>query len=288
MIDKGGPPAPGEWPEVRVDDPAPPPQFVSVEEGTVLLRPPEVIAHGLVAGIPWYIQAWSTGPAPGAKWWDVMSAVGPEMEFMLGARGFMGGGGVSIRVPEGHTFTASGHFFGRAPNVIAWTGVVTQEVGRLEVALEDGRTRDVALHRGPEGTPRFFWFFPPRGVRAVIVTHGGGDRVLERVELPEADVTPDQNAGASVNLAGWRADGPPPGWPVEERAFAAGEGPRREEDFLLHIAPFPSSSCHRMSGRESRLLVDTEGMGAMVLTSRPGSSSSTWTVPASPPAACAC
>ncbi len=42
-----------------------------------------------------------------------------------------------------------------------------------------------------------------------------------------------------VNPFGWRAGGPPPGWPEEDREFAPGEGPRREEDFLLHVAPFP-------------------------------------------------
>jgi hypothetical protein len=63
--------------------------------------------------------------------------------------------------------------------------------------------------------------------------------VLERKTLPEVDVTPEQNAGTSVNPAGWRADRPPLGWPDEAREFAPGEGPRREEDFLLHIAPFP-------------------------------------------------
>jgi len=172
MVGVAEPPAPGEWPEVRAEGSAPPPDNVSVEEGTVLLCPPEVIAHGLVAGIPWNIQAWSTAPAPGAKWWEVMVAVGPEMEFTLGARGFLGGGGIHVRIPEGHFFTASGHFCGRVPYVISWSGVVAEEVERLEVALRDGRTKDVPLQDGPEGIPRFFWFFPPRGVPAEIVAYG--------------------------------------------------------------------------------------------------------------------
>ncbi len=239
MSGVGEPPAPGEWPEVRTKGDAPPPNSVSLEEGTVLAYPPEVIAHGFVAGIPWTIQAWSTATAPGAKWWEVMVAAGPQMEFHLGAHGFLGGGGIHVRVPDKHFFTASGHFFGRAPYVIAWAGVVTKEVERLEVVLEDGRAKEITLHDGPADISRFFWVFPPRGVPTEIVAYGRGDQVLERKTLPEVDVTPEQNAGTSVNPAGWRADRPPPGWPDEAREFAPGEGPRREEDFLLHIAPFP-------------------------------------------------
>jgi hypothetical protein len=235
----GEPPAPGEWPEVRTEGDAPPPNSVSVEEGTVLANPPEVIAHGFVAGIPWTIQAWSTAPAPGAKWWEAMVAVGPQMEFHLGAHGFLGGGGIHARVPDKHFVTASGHFFGRAPYVISWAGVVTTEVERLEVVLEDGRAKEIPLHDGPADISRFFWFFPPRGIPAEIVAYGRGERVLERKTLPEVDVIPEQNAGTSVNPAGWRADRPPPGWPEEAREFAPGEGPRREDDFLLHITPYP-------------------------------------------------
>lgn len=238
-MDVGGPPAPGEWPEVHDEGPVPPPDGVQAEEGTVLVQPPGVVAHGLVAGIPWTIQAWTTGPAPGASWWDVMEPVGPEMEFMLGAHGFLGGGGIGVRVPEGHAFTASGHFFGQVPYVISWTGVVAEEVERIEVRLADGRTKDVQLHEGPTGFPRYFWFFPPRGVPAEIVAYGRGGVVLERQALPEPEVPADANVGTGVNLSGWRSGGPPLGWPEDEREFAPGEGPRREEDFLLHIAPFP-------------------------------------------------
>lgn len=169
MAAVGEPPPPGEWPEVRTEGPPPAPDHIRVEEGTVLIRLPEVIAHGLVTGIPWAIQAWETGPARGAKWWEVMEPVGLEMELSLGAHGFLGGGGVHVRVPEGHAFTASGHFFGRVPHVIAWVGVVVDGVARLEVRLEDGRSRDVPLHPGLRGMPRFFWFFPPRGVPPEIV-----------------------------------------------------------------------------------------------------------------------
>ena len=239
MAGVGEPPPPGEWPEVRTDGLAPAPDPVHPEEGTVVVRPPEVIAHGSVTGIPWAIQAWETGPAPGAKWWEVMVAVGPEMEFSLGAHGFLGGGGVQVRVPEGHALTASGHFFGRVPHVIAWVGVVANEVARLEVRLEDGRSRNAPLHPALEGMPRFFWFFPPRGVPAEIVTYERGGRVLERAALPEPKVRPNANAGTGINPEGWRAGEPPPGWPTNEHEFAPGEGPRRDEDFLLHIAPFP-------------------------------------------------
>jgi len=233
------PPDQGEWPKVTSTGPRPPTTSVAVEEGTVLVEPSRVIAHGRVAGIPWRIQAWTTGPAPGANWWDVMEPVGPRMEFELGAGGFLGGGGVHVRVPEAHAFTASGHFFGRAPFVIAWAGSVSELVTRLEVSLADGRTRDIPLHEGPEGFPRLFWFFPPRGVPAELIAYGSGGGVLERHVLPEPEIEPEANVGTSVNPSGWRADQPPPGWPQEDRDFAPGEGPRREEDFLLHIAPFP-------------------------------------------------
>lgn len=239
MADVIEPPDQGEWPKVTSTGPAPPATSVVVEDGTVLVQPPRVVAHGRVAGIPWKIQAWTTGPAPGAKWWEVMEPVGPEMEFALGADGFLGGGGIHVRVPEGHAFTASGHFFGRAPYVIAWAGSVSQLVDRLEVSLADGRGRDIPLHQGPEGFPRLIWFFPPRGVSAELIAYTSGGEVVERRTLPEPEIDPGANAGISVNPPGWRANQPPPGWPAEDRDFASGEGPRREEDFLLHMAPFP-------------------------------------------------
>jgi hypothetical protein len=224
---------------VRTSGPAPEAEDVWVEEGTVLVHRSQVVAHGLVTGIPWKIQAWTTAPDPRAKWWEVMEAVGPEMEFHLGAHGFLGGGGIHARVAEGHVFIASGHFFGRVPHVISWAGVVVEGVERVEVRLQDGRSRDVPLHPGLAGMPRLFWFFPPRGVPAGIIAYGPDGRVLERTVLPEAGVSAGETAGTSVNPPGWRADRPPPGWPEEDREFAPGEGPRREDDFLLHIAPFP-------------------------------------------------
>jgi hypothetical protein len=235
----GEPPLPGEWPVVRTDIPAPASHEVIVEDGTLLVRSPQVIAHGLVTGIPWSIQAWKTGPAPGAKWWDVMQPVGWQMEFGLGADGFLGGGKVHVRVTEGHSVTASGHFFGRVRHVISWVGVVAKNVGHLEVHVGDTQTRQIPLHEAPGDLGRFFWFFPPRGVRPEIETFDGEGRPLERVALPEFEVAPESNAGTSVNPPGWREGTLPPGWPPEEHEFAAGEGPRREDDFLLHIAPFP-------------------------------------------------
>jgi hypothetical protein len=239
MPSVGEPPLPGEWPEVRTDVPAAPPDQVTVQEGTVLVRAPEVIAHGLVTGIPWSIQAWKTAPAPGAKWWEVMEPVGWHMEFGLGAHRFLGGGGVHVRVPEGHSFTASGHFFGRVPHVISWVGVVADGVVHLEVHLADGQTRQIPLREARGELGRFFWFFPPPAMRPEIVTFDREGRALERVALPELEVASESNAGTSVNPPGWREGTPPPGWPPDEREFAAGEGPRREDDFLLHIAPFP-------------------------------------------------
>jgi hypothetical protein len=154
-----------------------------------------VVAHGLVTVIPWKIQAWTTAPAPGAKWWEVMEAVGPEMEFHLGAHGFLGGGGIHARVAEGHVFTASGHFFGRVPHVISWAGVVVGEVDRVEVRLEDGRSRDVPLHPALAGMPRLFWFFPPRGVPAGIIAYGRGGRVLSAPCCPRRRFRPRRPPG---------------------------------------------------------------------------------------------
>jgi hypothetical protein len=76
-------------------------------------------------------------------------------------------------------------------------------------------------------------------VPAAIVAYGRGGRVLDRTGLPESEVSADENAGTSVNTPGWPEGRPPPGWPTKDRVFAPGEGPRREDDFLLHIASFP-------------------------------------------------
>lgn len=50
-------PALGEWPDVRTGGPGPEAEDVWVEEGAVLVHPPHVVAHGLISGIPWKIQA---------------------------------------------------------------------------------------------------------------------------------------------------------------------------------------------------------------------------------------
>jgi hypothetical protein len=227
------------WPAVETGGAPPDPSDPEVEEGTQLARPSEVIAHGTVDGIPWTVEAWVTEPAPGARWWDVMVAVGLQMTFMLGHQGFLGGGGFSVVIPEGHHLTLGGHLFGRIPNIAVWCGCVSDEVASLEVRLSDGRVESTEPQRTLEGFPRFFVFFLPGAVPAELIVSGPDGSSLERHDLPQHDVPPDANAGVAVISAGWRADGPPPGWPEDDRTFAPDEGPRREEDFLLHIAGFP-------------------------------------------------
>ena len=230
---------PRQWPAVETGGDPPDVSEPEVEAGTRLARPSAVVAHGTVDDIPWTIEGWVTEPAPGARWWDVMVGVGLQMTFMLGHQGFLGGGGFRVLIPEDHHLTLDGCLFGRVPKIAVWCGCVSEMVSSLEVRLSDGRVKSGEPKRSLEGYPRFFVFFLPRGVPAELFVLGRDGSILERHDLPDHEVGPDANAGVSVISAGWRADRPPPGWPEDDRTFAPGEGPRREEDFLLHIVRFP-------------------------------------------------
>lgn len=200
--------------------------------------PQAVIASGTVNEIPWAIQGYVTAPGPNAKWWD-HGPLGPELEFLLGKDGSFGGLGAIARIPEGTDLTSSVGFTGALPEIVAWVGVASARTDHLEVQLDDGSTRRVELNEGPEGFPRFFWFFPPRGAKGEVVAVDVGGIELQREHLIESDVSPDANAGASVNPFSWPGGSPPPGWPEDTAEYGPGEGPRWEEDFYLHVAGFP-------------------------------------------------
>jgi hypothetical protein len=209
-----------------------------IDDDLVLLMPREVVASGTVNEIPWTIQGYVTAPGPNAKWWH-HGPVGPELEFLLGEDASFGGGGAGARIPEGTDFTSSVMFFGAFPLIVAWVGVASERTDHLEVRLDDGSTRRVELSEGPEGFPRFFWFFPPRGARGDVVAVDAGGTELQRERLLERDVSPDAGAGTSVNPFSYAAGSPPPGWPEDTAEYGPGEGPRWEEDFCLHVAGFP-------------------------------------------------
>jgi hypothetical protein len=208
------------------------------DEDLVLLVPREVIASGTVNQIPWAIQGYVTAPGPNARWWH-HGPLGPELEFLLGEDGSFGGLGAMARIPEGTDFTSSVGFTGVLPEIVAWVGVASARTDHLEVRLDDGSTRRVELNEGPEGFPRFFWFFPPRGAKGEVVAVDVGGVELQREHLIESDVSPDANAGASVNPFSWPGGSPPPGWPEDTAEYGPGEGPRWEEDFYLHVVGFP-------------------------------------------------
>ncbi len=105
--------------------------------------------------------------------------------------------------------------------------------------MNDGSSRRVELRSGPEGFPRFFWFFPPRGAEGDVVAVDVDGAELQREHLLERDVSPDANAGTSVNPFSYAGDSPPPGWPEDPAEYGPGQGPRWEEDFYLHVAGFP-------------------------------------------------
>jgi hypothetical protein len=208
------------------------------DEDLVLLMPREVIASGTVNQIPWAIQGYVTAPGPNARWWH-HGPLGPELEFLLGKDGSFGGLGAMARIPEGTDFTSSVGFTGVLPEIVAWVGVASARTDHLEVRLDAGCTRRVELNEGPEGFPRFFWFFPPRGAKGEVVAVDVGGVELQREHLIESDVSPDANAGANVNPFSWPGGSPPPGWPEDTAEYGPGEGPRWEEDFYLHVAGFP-------------------------------------------------
>ena len=200
--------------------------------------PREVIASGTVNQIPWAIQGYVTAPGSNASWWH-HGPLGPELEFLLGKDGSFGGLGAIARIPEGTDFTSSVGFTGALPEIVAWVGVASARTDHLEVRLDDGSTRRVELNEGPEDFPRFFWFFPPRGAKGDVVAVDVGGVELQRERLLERDVSPDANAGTSVNPFSYAGGSPPPGWPEDAAEYGPGEGPRWEEDFYLHVAGFP-------------------------------------------------
>jgi hypothetical protein len=209
-----------------------------LDEDVVLLMPRAVIAAGSVNEIPWAIQGFVTAPGPDAKWWH-HGPVGPELEFLLGKDGSFGGLGAIARIPEGTDFTSSIGFTGALPEIVAWVGVASDRTDHLEVRLDDGSSRRVELNEGPEGFPRFFWFFPPRGAKGEVVAVDVDGTELQREHLIEREVSPEANAGTSVNPFSYAGDSPPPGWPEDAAEYGPGEGPRWEEDFYLHVAGFP-------------------------------------------------
>jgi hypothetical protein len=192
----------------------------------------------LVEGVPWQIQAFVTAPGTGGRWWE-QGPAGPGLEFALGKDGWFGGGEAGTDLNEGTHLTASIHFFGSHPDIVAWLGVVSEEVARLEVRLDDGGGRTIEVHPGPPGFPRLFWFFPPRAAAGHVLALSADGRELQREDLVDIDVHPQSNAGTSVNAFGYPVGRPPPGWPDDPTEYGPGEGPRHEEDFHLHEATFP-------------------------------------------------
>lgn len=228
------------WPiVVEGEGDRPPPIGRDVDPGLLLARRPEVVAWGSVEGVPWLIQAFVTAPGPDGNWWE-HGPVGPGLEFALGKDGWFGGGEAGTLLNEGTHLTASVHFFGSHPDIVAWVGVVSDEVFRVEVHLDDGDdARTIDLHRGPQGFPRLFWFFSPRGAVGRIFALAADGQELQREDLVDVDVDRRSNAGTSVNPFGYSARRPPPGWPDDAAEYAPGEGPRHAEDFHLHEATFP-------------------------------------------------
>src|SRR5262245_49981396 len=209
-----------------------------LDEDLVYERPPALVAWGTVDGIPWRIQSAVTAPGPGAKWWE-HGPVGPDLVFMLGRDDAFGGGGVNAMLNEGTHMTASIHFFGSHQSIVSWAGVVSDDVARLEVRLEDGDRRSIELHNGPDGFPRFFWFFPPRRARGVVVAFDADGIELQSAALMDVEVHATANTGTTINGFGYRHGSPPPGWPGDPTEYGPGEGPRHADDFHLHETTFP-------------------------------------------------
>jgi hypothetical protein len=209
-----------------------------LDEDLVLAMPRKVIATGTVSEIPWVIQGYVTAPGPDARWWR-HGPVGPELEFLLGKDGSFGGGGAGARIPDGTDFASAVGFFGAFPEIVSWMGVASDRTDHLEVRLDDGSTRRVELSEGPEGFPRFFWFFPPRGAEGEVVAVDVRGAELQREHLLDRGVPPEANTGTAVNPFSYAGDSPPPGWPEDTAEYGPGEGPRWQEDFSLHVAGFP-------------------------------------------------
>jgi hypothetical protein len=161
------------------------------------------------------------------------------LEFLLGKDGSFGGGGTFARIPEGTDFTSDVGFFGACPEIVSWVGVVSDRTDHLEVRLDDGSTRRVDVSEGPEGFPRFFWFFPPRGAEGEVVAVHVGGAELQTEHLLERDVPPEANVGTTVNPFSYAGDSPPPGWPEDPVEYGPGDGPRWRDDYSLHVAGFP-------------------------------------------------
>jgi hypothetical protein len=205
-----------------------------------ILEGPIVLAQGTVDAVPWQVDAAVTGPTPEGDWWE-HGPVGPSLAFGLGEGGAFGGGGGTALLGDGIHVHAGIHFFGAHPSVIAWVGVVSDDVASLEIRLDDGDRRAIT----PRGVPlqgfalRAFWCFPPRGATGKVVALTADGRELQSDDLLDVEVGAHANAGTGVGGVTWRDDRPPPGWPEELRTFGPGEGPRRGEDFSLHEAGFP-------------------------------------------------
>ena len=197
-----------------------------------------MVAWGSVEGVPWQIEAFVIAPGVGGRWWE-HGPVGPGLDFQLGTDGWFGGGEAGTFLNEDTHLTASILFFGAHPEIVAWLGVVSNEVSRVEVQLDEGDVRAIEIRPGPVDFPRLFWFFPPRGARGHVVAAAADGRELQREELVDVFVHGRSNAGTSVNPFGYMGDRPPPGWPDDPTEYAAGEGPRHAEDFHLHEATFP-------------------------------------------------
>jgi len=210
-----------------------------IDADLIYARPPELVAWGTVDGVPWRIQSAVTAPGPHAHWWDDHGPVGPELVFMLGKDDAFGGGGVLARLNHGSHLGASIDFFGSHPAIVSWVGIASDDVSRIEVRLDDGDMRPIEAHDGPEGFPKLFWFFPPRGAAGVVVALGADGSELQRDRLLDVDVPPNANSGTSINSRGYPADRPPPGWPDDPTIYGPGEGPRHAEGFHLHETTFP-------------------------------------------------
>jgi len=209
-----------------------------IDQDFVLAMPRTVLATGTVNEIPWVIQGYVTAPGPDARWWQ-NGPVGAELEYLLGKDGSFGGGSAAARIPDDTDFTSAVSFFGALPEIVAWVGVASERTDHLEVRLDDGSTRQIELSEGPDGFPRYFWFFPPRGAEGDVVAVDVDGRELQSEPLLERDVPPEANAGTTVNPFSWAADSPPPSWPDDTATYGPGEGPRWDEDFALHVAGFP-------------------------------------------------